>query len=236
MPGRVSSVQSARTPHTESRPRVPYRIIPRVHHESTDFNKLVSSTPVSAPIPVPIPAPIPAPIPVPIPAPVSAPVSAPTPEPVPLPVTTIMMNDSYHQRQIGSNCRLHAINNLVGKEICTIPEFEKICSKWDAENNITGELSRTIQIFYNNGNAENIFGKVLRLKGYNISLIGYDFHENKPPIPGHALGAILFNQGHTWSVRKHSDGQWWVHDSMRGPYPYRHVSNRSFAMLHVLMI
>jgi len=125
---------------------------------------------------------------------------------------------------------------LIGKEICSIQEFQTICSKWDAENKITGDLSRTTQLFYNNGNADNIFGKVLGLKGYKVSFIGYDFHETKPPIPGHALGAILFNQGHTWAIRKHIDGQWWVHDSMRAPMVYRHVSNRSFAMFHIFSV
>ena len=40
----------------------------------------------------------------------------------------------YHERQVGSYCRLHAINNLMGRQICSIREFDALCSEFDKMN------------------------------------------------------------------------------------------------------
>ena len=219
--------------------------------------------------PVPVPAPAPAPAPTPRPRPTPAPTPAPTPtltvstlkpvqvrklldiKPQQLPAPTpaaapapppaeYVINDTYHQRQIGNNCRLHAINNLIGKEICQVQEFSILCDKWDNKNGINNNTTKTNYTFYNNGGDagnNNIFGEVLKTKGYNIKMVGYDFHERKPPIPGHALGAIVFNQQHTWAVRKHTDNRWWIHDSLRATGSvYNHMTNNRYAMFHIFKI
>ena len=33
----------------------------------------------------------------------------------------------YHEKQVGSYCRLHAINNLIGKKLVSTSEFNNLC-------------------------------------------------------------------------------------------------------------
>lgn len=76
----------------------------------------------------------------------------------------------YHEKQIGNYCRCHAINNLVGKQICSTQEFNRLCDEFDKKNGFTTPSSKLKYLFYNNGGTENIFGYILQKKGYTIKM------------------------------------------------------------------
>jgi hypothetical protein len=136
---------------------------------------------------------------------------------------------------MGYYCRYHAINNLMGYDVCSTKEFDALCDEWDTINSFPKHHSKRTFAFYNNGGtdgADNLFGFVLKKYNIHIKITGYDFHNKKPIIPNNALGAILFNTRHTWAIRKHDDDKWWVHDSLRPPYVYRHISTNRYAALY----
>lgn len=124
----------------------------------------------------------------------------------------------------------------MGYEVCSIPEFNAYCDKWDSINHFPPHHSKSTFAFYNNGGpsgTENLFGFVLQSNNLSIQMVGYDFHHSKPAIPADAIGLICFNTRHTWAVRKHTaDGKWWVHDSLRTPFQYRHRSTNRYCALY----
>jgi hypothetical protein len=140
----------------------------------------------------------------------------------------------YHERQVGSYCRLHAINNLMGRQICTTGEFDSICNEFDKLNRVENNISKSGQLFYNNGGVENIFGFVILKKGDVVAdellMFHKDFYRNEFPktddtmsISGEQYvlaGFIVYNAGHTWCVRRSEEGDgkppaWILIDSMQ---------------------
>ena len=66
-----------------------------------------------------------------------------------------MVPSIYHERQRGNYCRLHALNNFIGKNACNFSQFNKFCDEYDAINNVSKKTSRS-QIFYNNGGNDKL--------------------------------------------------------------------------------
>ena len=109
----------------------------------------------------------------------------------------------YHEKQKGNYCRCHAINNMVGKQLITIVEFNKYCDAFDALNKFDKGSSKQKHYFYNNGGANNIFGYILQQKGYKPQMTHYDISKSKKVIQSRRLiGYIVYNRGHTYCIRK----------------------------------
>lgn len=103
----------------------------------------------------------------------------------------------------------------MGRQICSTGEFDALCSEFDKMNKVENNISRTGQVFYNNGGVDNIFGHVILKKSgiRNDSLImkHKDFYRVEAPkveetisISGEAFilrGFIVYNAGHTWCIR-----------------------------------
>jgi len=146
----------------------------------------------------------------------------------------------FHQRQQGSYCRYHSINNLLGRQICTTIEFDKYCDELDSKNNFTVKCSKNSQEFYNNGNDDNIFGYTMKKKGINVRMTGYDFHR-KLDIKlddidlEDLLGAFAMVNGHVYCVRYYND-IWHVIDSLNGrivEVPFSYFNNKKIAFIFV---
>ena len=122
----------------------------------------------------------------------------------------------YHEKQIGNYCRCHAINNLMGKQICSRKEFDILCDEFDAMNGFTQSSSKLKYIFYNNGGIHNIFGHVLTKKGNVIRMEHHDYYSSKAIcLQDHSLqGIILYNRSHTYCLRPTKTG-YVIIDSMR---------------------
>lgn len=147
----------------------------------------------------------------------------------------------FHQKQQSSYCRLHAVNNLIGREICSIPDFNKYCDELDKKYNFKNNCSKNYQEFYNNGGIkgnENIFGYVLEKKGINVRIIGFDRHRKEPiniTDTEDLLGAFCLSPGHVWCVRYYDD-KWYVIDSLNGSEPevkMNYFQNKGLVFLFV---
>lgn len=123
----------------------------------------------------------------------------------------------FHQKQKGNYCRCHAINNLFGKELLTLKEFDNYCNEYDKKNNFSIGSSRNGHLFYNNGGNDNIFGYVMKKKGISVKMVHYDYYKNKKINGGESgnIGYIIYNRGHTYCVRI-VNGEKWIIDSMCG--------------------
>ena len=144
----------------------------------------------------------------------------------------------FHQSQQGSYCRLHAINNIIGREVCNIPDFNKLCDEFDKKNKFEINCSKNSHEFYNNGDSDNIFGYVMKNKGIDVRMIGYDRHR-KTDINiedfEDLLGAIVLQPGHTFCIRYY-DNKWYVIDSLNGSEPevqMNYFKNRNMGFLFV---
>lgn len=123
----------------------------------------------------------------------------------------------FHQRQKGSYCRCHALNNMIGREFISLSEFNKYCDEFDRRNYFSPGSSRNGHMFYNNGLTDNIFGYILEKKGIKIKMDHYDFYRPKKikHCEKGTIGYIVYNMGHTWCVRV-VNGEYYLIDSMRG--------------------
>ena len=123
----------------------------------------------------------------------------------------------YHEKQVGNYCRCHAINNLVGKQLCKLQEFNGLCDEFDKKNGFTIPSSKLKYLFYNNGGINNLFGYILTKKGYTIQMTHYDYYRPKAiKLNTHMnlLGFIIYNRRHTFCIRK-IGSDFFVIDSMR---------------------
>ena len=122
----------------------------------------------------------------------------------------------YQERQVGNYCRCHAINNLIGKKLVTIPEFNKYCDSFDVLQKFEKGSSRNKYFFYNNGLIDNIFGYILAQKGIHIKMEHYDFYKSKriKPHTNLTIGYIVYNANHTYCVRYINNTPYLI-DSMR---------------------
>ena len=144
----------------------------------------------------------------------------------------------FHQRQQGSYCRYHSINNIIGRQICTIAEFDQYCDELDTKNKFEVKCSKNSQEFYNNGDADNIFGYTMKKKGIDIKMESFDRHRKKPiniTDTIDLLGAFVLSPGHVWCVR-YVDEKWFVIDSMNSSEPevqMNYFQNKNFAFIFV---
>ena len=122
----------------------------------------------------------------------------------------------YHEKQKGSYCRCHALNNLLGRQVVSLSEFDSYCDAFDKKNKFEIGSSRKKHIFYNNGLRDNIFGYVLEEKGISVDMEHYDYYRPKKikHCDKNTMGYIIYNMQHTWCVRV-KDGEYWLIDSMR---------------------
>ena len=109
----------------------------------------------------------------------------------------------YHEKQVGSYCRLHAINNLIGKKLVSTLEFDKLCDNYDKIKKYIKGTSKNRHYFINNGGTDNIFGFVLENKGYKPNMVHYNFYKQKRLNDGDVtFGCIVYNRGHTFCVKR----------------------------------
>ena len=122
----------------------------------------------------------------------------------------------FHQKQKGSYCRCHAINNIIGREIITIGEFDRLCDEYDKKNGFLTGSSKRGHLFYNNGGVDNIFGYIMSKKGIQVKMDHYDFYSSKKikHQNNRTIGYIIYNRGHTYCIRI-LNGERWLIDSMR---------------------
>jgi hypothetical protein len=122
----------------------------------------------------------------------------------------------YIEKQQGNYCRCHALNNLVGKPLISLKEFDIYCDEFDKKNHYDIGSSRNKYFFYNNGLTDNIFGYILQKKGFNIEMEHYDFYRPRKirNCEKGTIGYIIYNTQHTWCVRV-VDSEYWVIDSMK---------------------
>ena len=144
----------------------------------------------------------------------------------------------FHQRQQGSYCRWHSINNLMGRQICTTAEFNTYCDELDTKNKFEVKCSKNSQEFYNNGGDDNIFGYTMRKKGITTRMEGYDRHRKSPiniTDTEDLLGAFVLSPGHVWCIR-YIDNKWRVIDSLNGSEPevqMNYFQNKGLAFIFV---
>lgn len=122
----------------------------------------------------------------------------------------------FHEKQMGNYCRYHTINNLFGKVLLTLKEFDKYCNEYDKKNDFVIGSSRNDHLFYNNGGNDNIFGYVIKKKGLSVKMVHYDYYKHKKINSDESrnIGYIIYNRGHTYCVRI-INGEKWIIDSMR---------------------
>lgn len=124
----------------------------------------------------------------------------------------------YHERQHKNYCRCHALNNLFGRRLITIQEFDALCDEFDKLNSFVKGSSRNNFLFYNNGDTKNIFGFICKKKKQHIGMKHYDFYKNKhvESPTEHTIGYIVFTHQHTYCVHiERSTKIKYVIDSMR---------------------
>ena len=123
----------------------------------------------------------------------------------------------YHEMQKGSYCRCHALNNLLGRQLVSLPEFDSYCDAFDKKNKFEIGSSRKKDIFYNNGLRENIFGFILEEKDVQVNMEHYDYYLPKKikHCNNRTVGYIVYNTEHTYCVRV-LKGQYWLIDSLKG--------------------
>jgi len=123
----------------------------------------------------------------------------------------------FHQKQFRNYCRCHAINNFLGYSAISYQEFDKACDEFDKKNEMP-LISKSNYYFYNNGGNDNIFGyifnklnfecKLTTFLNYNnvsVELTKINMKENK--------GFIIFNNHHTWCIRKYNN-KYYLIDSL----------------------
>jgi hypothetical protein len=76
----------------------------------------------------------------------------------------------YHEKQRGNYCRCHAINNLLGFQLVSLAEFDKLCDEFDNIHKFARGSSKNHHLFYNNGQTDNIFGYIMQKKGLYVKM------------------------------------------------------------------
>lgn len=108
----------------------------------------------------------------------------------------------YHEKQYRNYCRCHALHNLIGKRLMTYTEFDNLCDTFDRTHNYDVGVSRRNYYFLNNGGIDNIFGFILREKGYQFNMKHYDYYRKKQiVIHPKSIGLILYSHSHTYCAR-----------------------------------
>lgn len=117
-------------------------------------------------------------------------------------------NGVYFERQFDSdNCRMHAINNALGRPALTIHKFWALCDKYDQKNNTKG--SRTF--FLVNGHEDNLLTFILRELNVPFQ---YDYQIIiTEEILSSKQAIICFGEKHVWALRK-IQGSWYLLDSL----------------------
>lgn len=145
----------------------------------------------------------------------------------------------YHEKQVGSYCRLHAINNLIGKKLVSTSEFDKLCDNYDKIKKYIKGTSKNRHYFINNGGTDNIFGFVLENKGYKPYMVHYNFYKQKRLNDSDVtFGCIVYNRSHTICVKR-IDGILYKIDSMgRRPMKtsMRHFGRKGFGIINVTFL
>ena len=145
----------------------------------------------------------------------------------------------YHEKQIGNYCRCHAINNLVGKQLITLHEFNSYCDKFDALNNFDKGSSRNKHYFYNNGGTNNIFGYCLQKKGIFTNMTHYDISKSTridTKFFNKAYGCILYNRRHTYCMRKIQNDYYIIDSMRRTPQKIKNLSILQRKGMGVIMV
>lgn len=152
-------------------------------------------------------------------------------------ITNVHKFEYHYSFRRNTHIIYHTLNNLMGKDICTLEEYMKLQQEWfklmmpEFENKYY-----PTNMFTNIELTNNIFEYILNKKGYNITCKCYHINVLKPSIPGHAIGAIFINNTHCYSVRKHGN-DWFTHDSMIGKYTlYNHDDNYKGIVFHIFHV
>ena len=121
----------------------------------------------------------------------------------------------YYQRQVGGNCRLHALNGYFGKETISLAQWQKLMGEYDmilAERYNSKTSCKDYDLISAGG--QTIISWVLLMRGtYSIYV---------PPgsgcqvdMIGNADWVFMFDAGHIWGIR-FWNGAWYQVDSIRG--------------------
>jgi hypothetical protein len=128
----------------------------------------------------------------------------------------------YHERQArADSCRMHATNACLGRAAYTWPTFLAMCDEFSALTG--GQLSRAE---YHAGDGITLFGYALQRAGavwptLPLAMYKAGTSDNKKTAArleyarAHALGAIVYNAGHVWYLKRHGPG-WVKVDSLGG--------------------
>ena len=126
----------------------------------------------------------------------------------------------YHERQSRpDSCRMHATNACLGRAAYTWPTFLALCHEFSA---LTG--GHTAE--YHAGDGVTLFGHALRRAGaawatLPLAMYKAGTSDNKKTAArlefarAHALGALVYNAGHVWYLKRHGPG-WVKVDSLGG--------------------
>ena len=138
----------------------------------------------------------------------------------------------YWERQARpDSCRMHALNALVGHQALTWPAFMAACDSFDAKAGLAGGVGRSLYVANdeNNTQAQHVLREVLGLPWCVLSLGMHRASRRSRELldfaTRNAHGALVFNMGHVWALRRFESGpgessQWVTLDSLSsGPRP-----------------
>jgi hypothetical protein len=125
----------------------------------------------------------------------------------------------FHQKQFRNYCRCHAINNFLGYEAIVYSNFDNSCDEFDKKNEMP-LISKSNYYFYNNGGNNNIFGHIFKKLNFKCKLetiMNYKTNNSALEISNINIekvkGFIIFNNHHTWCIRKH-ENKFFIIDSL----------------------
>ena len=127
----------------------------------------------------------------------------------------------------------------MGKRLCTPSQFDKLCDNFDTQNGFSKGTSKK-QLFYNNGNMDNIFGYVLNTYKYKYEMKHYDFNKIKNIMQdSQTIGYILYTKTHALCIKKCKD-KFYLIDSMKSQpkliNPIQYCKQKNLGVIHVKSI
>ena len=115
----------------------------------------------------------------------------------------------YLERQIKSvgACRMHAINNAIGRNALTLDNFWNYCDKYDRKHKTQGSR----EFFMVNGPGDNLFTFILN----NLRIrFAHDYNTTlTEELISKASSFICFDDKHAWAFRKVNE-RWYILDSL----------------------
>ncbi|UJR11177.1 hypothetical protein I4U23_015358 [Adineta vaga] len=142
------------------------------------------------------------------------------------------LRDFFERQETSSTCRLHAINNALGRSVISKKKFFAYCDEFDMKNHCKGSR----QFFFIHAD-DNIISFILNKLHLHSS---YYPPDNPPPISENScddiVAIIIFDNEHIWSNKKYGN-IWYDLDSLSEkpePIPFRRIfARRGFGWIIV---